>query len=301
MKVYKDLKREDIPCWYELSWQEKPPAIILRVHKDFIANAPVIPDDAPIIKQFMEGGFGFKKFCANLEGNFGFDNAFQPGKETEEFVEFVAVIPRIEKQTGKPCPSCKGSGKNEFFPEDKCLHCEGEGKEWKIYWCPAYAISATFTIFFLLSRFPEKETSSSLLQLLTVCTATLKEMHGGSLDGEFSRPLCQWLRSLVASGETNLPVITRAMVMAYGRMFRLKDFYRFSFRADIRGEKGGLCTDCPGDATGIHPSDWYFHEEEGYEFSSHNVDTPMQQITLLAGLAALHDLARKEGVGVPKK
>jgi hypothetical protein len=31
----------------------------------------------------------------------------------------------------------------------------------------------------------------------------------------------------------------------------------------------------------------------GFEFSCHNTDTPMQQLTILASLAALHDLVRK--------
>lgn len=301
MKKYKHLIIDDIPCWYELSWQEKPPAIILRVHKDFIVSTPNIRDDAPIIKQFMEGGFGFKKFCANLKGNFGFDNSLQRGKETEEFVEFRATIPQVKKQTGKPCPSCKGTGKNEIFPESKCLYCDGEGKKWRHDWRPVDAISASFTFFTLLSRYPEKETSSSLLQLFTVRTITLKEMHGGSLDGEFSRPLVEWLRTVAKMGkEVKIPEIAQVMMVAYGRMFGLKDYDRFSFKAYL-SEKGGLTADCPGDATGIHPSDRYFREGEGYEFYCHNVDNSAQQITLLAGLSALHDRARKEGIGVPKK
>jgi hypothetical protein len=38
------LTRQDIPCWYELSWQEKIPAILLRVHEDFIKDAVKISE-----------------------------------------------------------------------------------------------------------------------------------------------------------------------------------------------------------------------------------------------------------------
>ena len=53
-KGYKHIVREDIPCWYELSWLKEKTSIILRIHKDFIKTARVIPQDAPIVKDFME-------------------------------------------------------------------------------------------------------------------------------------------------------------------------------------------------------------------------------------------------------
>jgi hypothetical protein len=72
--------------------------------------------------------------------------------------------------------------------------------------------------------------------------------------------------------------------------------WKYSFRI-LRLESGGLCIDCPGDACGIHPdtyAEYDIKEGRGYKFTCHNVDTPMQQITLIAGLAALHDCTRKE-------
>ena len=66
----------------------------------------------------------------------------------------------------------------------------------------------------------------------------------------------------------------------------------------VRLKNGRLIMNCPGDACGIHPENWYEENDKGYEFNCHNVDSPMQQITLLAGLAALHDEARRAGIGV---
>jgi len=60
-------------------------------------------------------------------------------------------------------------------------------------------------------------------------------------------------------------------------------------------DRGWLGIGCSGDRTGLHPSSISsMGAGEGYRFSCHNVDTPMQQIALLAGLAALCDKARKE-------
>ena len=53
--------------------------------------------------------------------------------------------------------------------------------------------------------------------------------------------------------------------------------------------------DCPGNACGIHPTEVDLrYDLGGYEFSCHNVDSPAQQMALIVGLAALHDMARKE-------
>ena len=70
------------------------------------------------------------------------------------------------------------------------------------------------------------------------------------------------------------------------------------FRAGVFSEFGWLNTDCPGNACGLNPSlDAEYDMKKpchGYKFSCHNVDTAAQQLTLLAGVAALHDKARQE-------
>jgi len=75
----------------------------------------------------------------------------------------------------------------------------------------------------------------------------------------------------------------------------LGSFDEYDFRAYVRNDKGGLVFDCPpGNACGIYPSNWDMDKGRGYKFNCHNVDNAAQQITLLAGLATLHDYARKE-------
>jgi len=87
------------------------------------------------------------------------------------------------------------------------------------------------------------------------------------------------------------------MKKAYNRMWGIEGYNKYDFRADLKSG-GGLCMSCPGDACGIHPSSWHDVERDniGYEFASHNVDNFLQQLTLLSGLACLHDLARKAGM-----
>lgn len=291
MKEIKMLYRDNLPCWYELSWQKAKPTIKLQAHKDFIKNTEVVREDAPIVAGF-KANFGFSNFVGSFDGNFGFDNAFIHNKETDEFVEFIIKIPEIKKDTGKSCSRCNGSGKEE---DSKCLWCGGTGKEYILNWETAYAVSASFTVFFLLSRLPEKETSSALLQLMTISTATGKGSSGCGVAGEFSVPLCNWMDSLRENGNPTISEMIEAMQLSHKAMFgHLSEYEKYDFRASVDYEGGWLNTSCPGDACGLNPVHMGPKKGMGYEFTDHNVDTPSQQIELIASLAALHDKARKE-------
>lgn len=286
---------ENIPCWYELAWQKKTPAIILRVHKDFIKTVPVLSEKNPLIGKLMKD-FQFSSFSGGFDRNFGFNNTLFEGTfeytgEKDEFTEFLIRIPKVKVKTHENCRYCGGSGYEEESDRE-CLHCDGTGIKYDYKWQPANAVSASFTIFFWLANHPDKEdTSAPFPQLMTVETITREGMHGGSLSGEISIPLRKWLISL--GDGVNIPEMLQAMKKAYAQMLGVHNFDEFHFRVDVR-ENGGFIADCPGDACGVHPSSWYMQKEEGYEFSCHNVDNPVQQITLLSGLAALHDKARRE-------
>jgi len=279
----KRLHRDNMPCWYELSWQKvKPVAIKLRIHKDFIKNTRAVREDAPIVIRLKEE-FGFKNFIGNFDGNFGFDNAFIRSKETKEFVEFLIKIPKIKHKKGV-CKYCNGSGKNDFG--GKCFFCDGKGIEYINKWKPAHAISASFTVFPSLSCFSEIETSSSLLQLLTISTITEMKAAGSSISGELSVPLRKWMDSLGRSGKSTIFEMVEAMQLAHKVMLGLAEYEKDDFRAFVGQKDGWLSTTCPGNACGLDP------EENG--FSSHNVDSPSQQIELIASIAALYDKARRE-------
>ena len=266
MKLFKTITRENVPCWYELSFrvEDKKPAIILRIHKDFIVNSSPIPKDAPIIKLFMkEFKFKFKNWSFN--GNFGIDDSFRRLGEKDNFVEFAAEIPKS-----------------------------------KTSWQAAYAISASFNVFSSLwGSFSKTETSAPFPQLMIIKTMTRKGACGCSLSGKFSIPLVKYLASLYRenSGPTSILPMIEAMITTYKYMMvGLGRYSQFDFRAKIAYEYSWLNVGCPGNACGLGPADSAEFDMErgwGYEFQSYNVDTPIQQITLLAGLAALHDQVRE--------
>ncbi len=234
--------------------------------------------------------FEFAEFGSDFGCDIGFNKIFKRGEEKDGFIAFLVEIPKIKKLTNKECRQCGGSGKDDLR-QDKCIFCDGKGKEYVIDWHQSEAVSASFSIFTMVLGHCEKDTSAPFPQLMLVETITRRDMHGGSLGGEISIPLRRWLISTCSRDD--LSDVVLVMKTAYDKMFGLRDYHKFSFRVEVR-EGGGFIMDCPGDACGLHPADWCMRDGEGYRFSCHNVDTSGQQLTLLAGLAALHDWARKE-------
>ncbi|MCX6721743.1 MAG: hypothetical protein NTY04_00925, partial [Candidatus Staskawiczbacteria bacterium] len=268
-----------------------------KVHKDFVRNSAVMPETSHMVKHFMED-FSFSSFNGDLKaGDFGFDGAFKRGFPQGDFHIFRVFIPLVEKQSDKKCSRCNGNGEDECREGEKCLMCHGTGKEHNLDWKTAYAISASFTAFFLAAslRTEKKDkTSCSLPQLITVETLTIQDQHGGSLGGVYSIPLVKFLSSF--EPHTEIGEMTSVMWAAWKIMFPRADKYeRHSFRANVDYENGWLNVSCYGDACGLNPSDGSgCRKGEGYKFSCHNTDSPMQQLALIAGLAALCDRARRE-------
>lgn len=292
MKIL-DIRRENMPCWYQLSLDGK--SIVLGVHEDFVRNRGNISDEAPIIWG-MKAEHGFNGFEGSFgRENFGFDKAFINRGLNKSFFEMEARLPVLRKKSNESCGFCNGIGKD--FYDDVCEFCDGEGNHYFYDFEKAFAISATFTVFFTFSFNLEIQTSSNLKQLMTVDTRTRRDIHGGSICGNFSALLVNWLRT-IKDTQNFLTLIRKTTVGAYTEMDGRKPgiFDSNNFRMAL--ENGRLFMDCPGDACGINPNEEWWDEKDnkGYGFSCHNVDGPMQQLTLLAGLAVLHDEARKAGV-----
>ncbi len=276
-RQFKRITRDSIPCWYELSWQEKEPAIILRVHQDFVESVASIKQDAPIVVGLKEG-FKFKKFISAINENFGFDDALEIQAPRDKFTEFLIRIPEIKKVAQKKCSSCRGTGKDEFRAGEKCFRCDGKGKEIYYDFEKAEAISASLTVFFILAMLThsEKETSSPVPQLLTVQTTINRDIGGASLWGEYSWHIRGWLASLWRGERALISEMCLAMQVAYTKMFGPSDYIKdYAFRASVDYEWGCLNVDCPGDACGLHPehnAEYDMKHGGGYKFSCHNVD-----------------------------
>jgi len=229
------------------------------------------------------------EFKENFGRAIGYNGVFKFIKVTDSFAEFSAEIPKVKIQTKEKCHDCNGTGKRgEPWDDDKCLFCEGTGLNYIMNWKGAQLVSASLTVLMSWLRYPKIDTTAKLPQLLTLQTITQCGPHGGSLSGEISI----YMKDILASflGKVRFTEITDAMRSCYDQMVGLREFHKWSFDAYI--ENGRFIINCPGDACGLHPSDWYERKGEGFEFSCHNVDSSIQQLTLIAGLAKLCDLVR---------
>ncbi len=301
MGSIKMLKRDLMPCWYELSWlptrtnQQIIPTILLRIHQDYLKHMWPVDQDAPIVASYL-GSNGLGSFQGSLYCDFGFNKALTFVGEYKEFIEFRATLPRVKNYTEKPCPMCGGSAK-ERDEDEKCFHCNGTGHEYQCDWEKLYPVSVSLAILFMLLAFPEHETSSPHKQLMEVQLASSFRERGEvvfGIGGTYSIPFVKWLSDMPLY--SNIPEMTDAMRTAYYQMMTNDhiNFPELEFRASVDSGNGWLNVSCPGNACGLNPHHAGIQTGRGYDFSDHNVDNPAQQLTLLAGLAALHDKARKE-------
>lgn len=288
-----EIMRKDMPRRYGLSWIQHPPQIVIKIHNDFADRMRIISADAPIVTMFKEM-FGFKRFTGTIRADFGFEGVMRAGPEDNNgFISLSVLIPVIDALTDEPCEECGGSGfaDPELWGDGHtCLYCNGKKRKNFVDWHTANAISASLnTLFCILSLGAKVKTSCGALQLLIVTLETVRNAGGSGypLGGYYSKVLADWLSG---SGVRPISEMVQAMRVAYARMFGPEPDYGFGrFRASVDYDTGWLNTDCPGNACGLHPEYPSVKKGEGYEFGSHNVDSPMQQLTLLAGLAALHD------------
>lgn len=325
------LTRNIVPCWHEISFDEKTPAIVVKVHKEFLPH--IYRDERWVVLKrvdFLKEQFGFESFHEDLSGRvFGFNGVFKEAGESGNFVKLSAEIPVLEKFRmktcsycqghkwdsffGGECPVCHGSGEErimktcfscngsgEDYFGDACRRCEGKGEyaDSCLDWLSFNAISATFMIFFEMMSWgtdKDKTVSSAFPQLILINSFISKEggVNIAPVDGEYSIPLVNWFKE---NPERTIREAEEAMKIAWTKIQGKRDVIDGLNTWAKTGKKGLFYIDCPGDRAGLIPDTNFgpHRGNEGYKFYSHNLDTSAQQITLLTGLAALCDKVRKE-------
>jgi hypothetical protein len=284
----KNLTRDAIPCWTKLVWQEDPPTISILVHQNIVDELHTIPTNAPIIPIFLRDLPKGTTFSPAREGGWGFDGILKQLSLTPDgFVPFSFEIPLVKKMGDEQCPYCDGAG-NDDLRDRKCPHCV-EGRAWYYDLRTIWPISASITMLTTrLGRFPpDHDTSAARPQLLSFDTCA--SPRNCAMSGQFSAQLVDWFRRL---GVQTLDEPTKAMTTVWNKMHGGSEKYcRLS--AQIAYPDGWVNIHCPGDACSLNPDSGRVPKTGGYEFSSHNLDDPFQQLTLLAALAAIETEARQ--------
>ncbi len=132
------------------------------------------------------------------------------------------------------------------------------------------------------------------LEVETLCS--VGKAHGHAIYGHVFPSLGIWLKE--HCGTENLPGVPEAMEEVWVTVSE-RNLHQYADWSSVRIEEDGrFCFTCFGDAcdVAIYPDGFSRRDLEMHmvPFNAHNLDTPAQQLTLLAGLAAFSAHARKE-------
>lgn len=282
----KILSYENMPRWYTLSMDEKNGGLHLLIDRKF-AETIDIPSGAPIVQHYTDylslGGL-FDRFSPIMGNEFGWNGSLKKVNEDENILDYFFAFPKMRIETHFTCFKCDGTGEREFFG-GVCPYCEGDKKHFVWDWRAGTISAASLSIFFRLSDFYEGETFSKKPQLITLKTIIQDGNGGGSLDGMFSEKMGTFLRETT---DEFVSSVSQAMICAHKNMDMLRSYNRHSFRHNLNGGRTHLS--CPGNACNVVFEASDYDRQIGGNISCHNVDSVLQQITLLAGLAKLCDL-----------
>lgn len=252
---------ERVPAWYEVGLAEGCKAIIVRLHRQTAAYVKRrLTRSSPFVLGLTKE-LKIPEFLPPTEEAWGFGMVLVPAlEERDDWMAWQCPLPVWTKE----------------------------------HWTSAYAVSATLNVLFTCAYSLEEPTVSPMPQLLQLSFCTFRDMHGGSLNVEVAAALSAWIATQPDNSRNEK--IEEAMKRAYQQTYRsrMSELDTHRFRAWFRQPHWVNLT-VPGNACGLDPKDYDACPGHGYTLLPHNVDSPFQQLTLLAGIAAMHDLARKDG------
>jgi len=284
------IERKRVPCVYDVSYRKgSPPCIVLRLHKEFVEESKNIVPIKAFLKKIQDD-HNIGEFLPLSSECFGFEGVIKKkGEDSEGFFIYEIEIPISKKELPDLCERCEGTGWDKDLNK-KCLSCYG--KKHKVdYDCRLLAaISASLHVLSLIAETFNKQTSAKNYQLFTFQTSCGKEMGQFSINGYYGIDFCAWLNSFGAPQHQFNDVLAE-LENVYSYLYGGEK--GLDFQAYI-GNKARLIISVPGNACGIFPEDNYnWRVGEGRKFSSHNMDSPVQQILILVALAILSDMVRE--------
>lgn len=257
---WKDL----IPAWYEIGIYEKT-TLVINIHAKVLSLFDMLKSDSPIVKHY-EKEFDLPSFIMPTAERWGFGEVIQRVPNESGWVSYHCPLP-IYKKHGERNRSDKGT---------------------------AATVRTTLSILFgLLDFCPEEDTEYRVSQLVIIDGFLVQnDLHGGSLSATITPAMTPFLSS---PSVESLRSIQDSMRTAYEHMWQERKHSKL-FTNDFRvhyQEPTKIHLTVPGDACGLDPAFGdYDGASYGYRLVPHNVDSGMQQLSLLMGLARLHELGR---------
>jgi hypothetical protein len=264
------LKHEDAARRYALSFKGgRVPALDVLIWEPCVDALAALLVRGERVEATM-GVSGFRRYESSLRTGFGFDGALRACGIEDGYLRLRATF--------KPRPQALAESLVFLF------HTLRYG---------SYVVDARHE-----TPLPA---DSRFRQLMEVSTAVIYPpgLSGAPIDGVVAPLLRKWLIR-EHWHRTQFPEVYEVMRKVWNAMSDFKvrkprggrPGYDFTARL---GDGGNFVFTSLGNACDIGTYEWWQNgPDSGHDIGCHNVDTPIQQLTLIAGLAALHDLARKD-------
>lgn len=261
----RDILCEHVPVVYEIGVGEDQTSLMVNVHKKAFEYASEILGRPNVpLASALRDEFRLPEFIPPSAENWGFGSVLSKAdSDRSDWTVWRCALPARKKKH-------------------------------EIDWGTLYGISATLNVLTVALSIFEDEISAPKPQLLCIRLFTMRGDSGGSLSAEIGRAMLPWFST--QQDNFQHAGIQTIMKNTYERLTKYKvpnvSFGRFDayFRQPYF-----VNLSCPGNACGLDPEDYFERKDRGYKLLPHNVDSPVQQLTLLMGLAAMHDEARKAG------
>lgn len=294
------------PEWFSLDYSPSDdhtstPFLLIGFNRfalgNFIANPPPMRY-INILREELVKCEADAVFSSDPGKVWGFGEVIKPYQQAvtpgDSLTWYHVPIPQVEKETGKKCKACKGKVRDVETGMD-CLFCDRSGKETIMDWKGVHHVCATLSFLSLLFSHPQKTWVENIhtrrYQLLSL--EVFFREGCAPLRAVLSEDFGNFLRS---RSQTILPHVKEALKTAYLQMVpsyaRFDDFH---FKAHIY-DGGQLILDVPGSACGLYVDgfDESLRSCTGpMKLSDHNVDSGIQQLSLVCGLASLTGIVRK--------
>lgn len=281
----------DTPRWYALYWDFDSKELRVGVHKEFVRISPsrnMTPYFEHAKKRFDDMAL-FDSYQPLLgEKTFGINDSIVLVGQSEDWLTYRVKIPVVVHKTGMACKWCDGSGDRDG---GMCYACNGDKVERDYVFDEISRVCSSLSTLFSSLHYPiDEDMPNREKQLFVLESGYASGQHGHSTYGTMSPIFRIFLENLAESDRSHDACERVAHVMSYVSL--IMEGKESSGRMGAGFPYGGrlwLC--CPGDACELHSEETRSDERDlGVGLTCHNLDTGIQQLTLIAGLAAFASL-----------
>ncbi len=257
------LLREEVPAWYRFGLHGRTGFYVEIHHESFWEIRHHLEQDSHVVQRQQERCPGLGTFSPLFQRHgigCGFGGVLQRVTDFDsEWIRYQGMFPLV---------------KRIFHPKG------AETDEWNV--------RATLRALFSTLYSFEGTTHASERQLMVINPISIsRECNGGALEVICTPTLCRWINE--PAHMTVWTGIENAMYQVGSHMWQ-QTTDRTGYEVTRLGP--GLLFVVPGNACSLLPDpDERRKDNEGFTFTSYNVDSSLQQLTLFAGLARLHELA----------